>query len=281
MNALDAKISSLGKTLRKEHEKTVTSVKIVALVYGLLAIFVFAYTSYVLVKIKELATPATVAAMAGDYAKEKIPVIKQQLASHVDANAADWAGKIVAQGHKFIPEAGNMAKKQIDSITDTLLQELKTKHLPALKEYLKKNVDEALSRSADLVNDDKLAKAYAVLLVEELDSELEHIMDTKVYSQIERLHTDIETLINKPKSKLTKREDAEKRILMYWSYLANHRDMGESIFDNKLQKLSEAFNYLVKGFAEGVSASNISLISEEDREFVKSIPKGIVQPDGQ
>ncbi len=269
MNDVEAKINSLEKTLRTEHEKMLSSVKLTALVYGLLAIFVFAYTSYVFTKIKELATPANVAALAGDYAKEKIPLIKQHLAEQVDSNASLWADQLVSHAHKLIPQLGDVAKRQVDSLADTLITEIKSKHLPALKDYLKRNVDEALTH-AEIVSDDKIAKAYAVLLVEELDGEMEKIMDNKIYQQIEYIHTEVETLINKPKSKLTKKEDAEKRVLMYWAYLAKHKDMGESIFTEKMKTLTDGFNYVIKNFFE---TAPIAVASEEEKSFLGNLAK--------
>ena len=274
-NDSEMKCNSLEKTLRKEYEKTIISVKVTALIYGLLAIFVFAYTSYVYVKIKELATPANVAALAGDYAKEKIPVLKQHLVAQVNANAADWANQLASCAHKLIPQLGDAAKQQLNNLADMLMQEIKTKHLPALKDYLKKNVDEALSH-AEIVSDDKIAKAYAVLLVEELDGEVDKIMDNKIYQQIENLKNEVETLIHKPKAKLTKKEDAEKRVLMYWSYLANHKDMGESLFASKMQAVSDAFNYVAKTFFEAPAVSgSTAMLKEENKAFIETLAKEV------
>jgi len=275
-NDSEMKCHSLEKTLRKEYEKAIIGVKVTALIYGLLAIFVFAYTSYVYVKIRELATPANVAALAGDYAKEKIPVLKQHLVAQVNANAADWANQLADYAHKeLIPQLGDTAKQQLNNLADMLMQEIKTKHLPALKDYLKKNVDEALSH-AEIVSDDKIAKAYAVLLVEELDGEVDKIMDNKIYQQIENLKNEVETLIHKPKAKLTKKEDAEKRVLMYWSYLANHKDMGESLFASKMQAVSDAFNYVAKTFFEAPAVSDsTAILKEENKAFIETLTKEV------
>lgn len=239
---LIAKLDALDKTIQDERNKVSSNIKLAAFAYGIIVILVFGYTTFITLRYREMATPKTVAVIVSDAAKNKIPLMSGYLHEHAKTQAPAWADRGFEYLHTMVPEIEKLAKTQIDDIIDGVIKHTQDNYVPQLSKYLDEHVDRLFSNK-DVVTDHKLARGISQLLVDELNREIDKVVHDKFYTKISDLRKDVEVIAAKPKERLTKKEDAERRVLLYWMFLVKYGDPGDSKFIESLKFVSILFSH--------------------------------------
>lgn len=234
---MKVQLEALVGLVNEEKNKLQTSFKVSLVVYGILVLFVFGYTFFVMSKIRELATPKILATQVADMVETKVPKMTKLIQKNSDKYAEKTADQIVQNTHKIIPKVEDIAKKQIDNLADKVVKELNEKFLPVLKKHITDNTDKILKQS-DVVTDKELAKALAIILKKHLENETDKILHNNVSDSIASLKERVESVCSTPTSSLTKKNAAIKKVIINWMFLVEKGDIGNSKFVESIKFLN-------------------------------------------
>lgn len=237
MSDITKKLEVLEELVQQETRSLSVNMKITAVVYAVLVIFVFSYTTYIVGQFREKATPDSLAVMATDMAEKQIPEMRKYLGKHIKERAPQWAGQIVGYVHQLIPQLENTAKEQINTLIEKIVGDLKTDHIPNLRAHVQERLNHVF-KDSDVVNDKHTAQAVAEVLIEETDKELSKLINERFSWSVKDLSDKVDQLTHQPNSKLTQRDLAKKRVLVYWMFMLNHGEVGDSKIASLVRSLS-------------------------------------------
>lgn len=252
MNANDdtiKRIARLEQRAAEECAKIKKSLAVSVAVYGFIFLLAAGYTTVVFTMIKERSTPKELAALVIDYAQSKLPDVKDELARQSKDNAPVLADKAVNMAHSLIPQGSQFIKTQIDTLADELISQTRNNYLPQIAVEIQKTLA-SFNEETKGLKDPEIAKGYAELFAESLDLELGKIIDEKAKVQMRWLLNEIATLSSKPVSRMSARELAEKRFIMYWLFLLNHGEIGDSKLTELIRTVSNLAEHVDKAFVE-------------------------------
>ena len=270
MNDIQAKIESLSKYVNEESRKISNSTKVVAVFYLVILILVFAYTAFVSVKLREMATPKTVASYIGTKVTDSVPKLQTFLRDQTQKNAGEWADKAVDIALEQIPRVEGVVKSVIDTQADSIIGQAKTTYIPAIAGHFKSNIREIL-KDSEVLKDAKLAKAMAHTMVGDIDEEMDKYINAQLLNRIDALEKEVGAVMDKPKDKLNQREDAERRALLYSVFLVNYANYDKSVLSKLLVKDSPLSDFVKSKLQEsreeegGVAAKPVPVNAADDQ----------------
>lgn len=245
------KLDLLSKELKKRKDKAVSSAKLAAIVYGLLVIFVFGYTWVIFGKLQASVTPDSISAVVNNTLVSAIPTIREKMIVYSKQQGPVLADKAVQAAHEAIPQVEDIIKRVIDRQVEILLTEMKTEMFPQFVDILRKNADE-INQHAEVLTDDVAVQELAKIIAEELQNEINYHINA--FKTVHELRAQLDELAAKPAAKLTRKEAAEREILVNWLYLVKN---GES-FQSVLTLLVQRFSYALEHFAGGSAFLELS-----------------------
>jgi hypothetical protein len=236
-NNINERIEKLYQAVSKEEKNFTSSLNKALGLYLVIIIILASYTVFLNIKIKELATPSNLAIVLNTKIKDTIPLFTRQIKEQMKPGAKQLADKTIESVHALIPRSTEFAKTQIDFYVSDIMAQVENKHLAVLQKIFETSVDEAM-KDKDIVQDKTLGKTLASQITAKIDDELKNVINNEMLDSIDKLRMDIEALRSKPVKTMTKAEYAEKSLLVYWLYLVNNAQTGESNFANVLNTLT-------------------------------------------
>lgn len=249
MKDLELKINSLATKIEDLRAKGDKSTRIATIVYIVLVVFVFGYTTVIMNELKKRATADSISARARimieqgvltegnrqwvlDYCKEQTPLI------------AD--GLVMLTHDQIIPSIKVKIKNQIDGQIDGIIARLEKDVYPELNKVLSEHVEE-LKKHSDLT-DKKVASELAKLLAKDLDKEMGQFINDKLKSRMDKLSQELDRISSKKYSELTEKEAAERRLIVNWVFLMEHHESPANILGEVLQGVNATYSDLLKNF---------------------------------
>jgi hypothetical protein len=223
------KLEALEKSIVQDKQRAEKSFVTTLVIYGILLIFVIGYTTFLTNSLRATATPETVAAFLGSAVEEQIPELKTYIKENAKTQAPIWAAKAVDYTIDMIPQLESIAKEQIDVLVTSLINQFRNEYMPDVVKFCRENLDMAF-KNADIVSDEEMAKAVSGILVEELEDEVDKLLTDKFFFKMKELRKEIDRIATTPDSNMTRRDLAEKRVLLYWTFLVDHAETGQSHF---------------------------------------------------
>ena len=224
-NEVNLKLEEVEKILNNQQRRYKRNMIITITCYVVLVVFVVSYTTFLMSRLKQLATPETVAELIAMRVKGQMPAIKAYVAENTKEYAVVAANQTVDYVHSSLPTLGSLIKDQMDTFTAAINNRLTTKYVPALNEYFALHKDTAL-QSLDKLSNEEIAKQLSKNLMEVYNQEMD-IACSNLGTDGDRLRKDIDAITKKPDSQLTKREYSEKKFLLYWMFLVKYGETGK------------------------------------------------------
>lgn len=224
-----AKVDHLSKVIQEKKNKAVNTTKMYAIVYGVIVLFVFGYTSIILAKLKEYSTPDNISALVKNKIKDSLPGLNQALLSQAKKNAPAIAEKAVEAVNESIPKIEDLVKNVIDENAKRVILQIKGEMFPKFIKIMKENA-KAINDSADALTDENTANEIAKTFVKEIEREIDYnIIGDEFYRKFDSFRAELEKIAVKPADKLTMKEAAERRIIVNWLYLVKNGESLQSI----------------------------------------------------
>ncbi len=241
-----AKVDHIAKVTQEKKNKALSTTKLYAIVYGILVLFVFAYTSIIFAKIKEYTTPDSISAVVKNKIKDSLPDLNNALLEQTKKNAPVLADKAVEAINDAIPKVEDLVKDIIDQNAKQLIVQMKAELFPQFLKIIKDNA-KPISESADALTDENTAKEIAKAIVKEIETEIDYnVIGDEFYKKLENFRAELEKIAVKPANQLTMKEAAERRIIVNWVYLIKNGESMQSIISTLVGRFSFVWEDLIQ-----------------------------------
>jgi len=233
-----AKVDHLSKLVQEKKNKAIGTTKMYAIIYGIIVLFVFGYTSIIFAKLKEYSTPDNISTLVRNKIKDSLPGLNETIVSHAKKAAPIIAEKAVEAVNESIPKIEDIVKNLIDDNAKRIIIQIKGEIFPKFTEILKHNA-KTINDSADALTDENTANEIAKALVKEIEQEIDYkIIGDEFYSKLDNFRTELEKIAAKPVDQLTMKEAAERKVIVNWLYLVKNGESLQSISSTFLNKCS-------------------------------------------
>ncbi|HBC86369.1 MAG TPA: hypothetical protein DCZ94_05375 [Lentisphaeria bacterium] len=241
-----AKVDHLSKVMQEKKEKAISTTKLYAIVYGIIVLFVFGYTTFIFTKLKEVTTPDSVSAIVTNKIKESLPELNNAIIEQTKKNAPILAEKAVEAVHDAIPKVEDIVKDLINENGKHLILQIKTELFPQFLKIIRNNA-KSINESADAFTDENTAKEIAKLLTKEIEREIDYnVIGDEFYGKMNALRAELEKIASKPLNQLTAKEMAERKIIVNWIYLIKKGESIQSIAHALVSRFSFIWEDLIE-----------------------------------
>ncbi len=234
--ALEAALAEQEVTLRRKTKTTV-------IVYAILVGVVAGYTFYVAKLIKELTSKEALTEHIQSALSGIVPERRQAIIDQLKSSAPDLAKTAVGQIEQtVIPTIEQQAKGVLDKLAGTVVKSIREKVVPDFAEFLRKDANTLKQAHSELL-DKESSEAVVLLFISIIEEELDKYLNDRFIHAVGDLRKEVMDLTKKG-ARLTRREDAQRRVLINWAYLAEHKDVGTSLYFDLLQDFKKKVDFV-------------------------------------
>ena len=243
MSELENKLGTLSTKIEKIQKKSAKSAKYTIVGYVLVVIFVFAYTTILMLWIKKEVTADNISAQMRHMINTSVLTDENRegIVRYCRDQAPVWAEGLVQMTHdQLIPIMKMKVKSIIDNTTDSGITILKTDLFPKIKQLMEDNATD-LTKHKDLA-DQEIANEIAKILADESEREMNVFINDKVKNRIASLRSHLDKMSALPYKKLTRKEAAERRLIVNWVYLMEHHEAPADIFGEFMKGINGTYD---------------------------------------
>lgn len=245
---IQKKIEELTISVEERSVRYRRGMILTGIIYAVLVVFVFGYTSYIYRQISELTTPDNLSQFAVNSIRAQFPTVREGAKKQMQPVAAAIAREAVSGGLGMIPNAGAYARATIDERVDSLLDDFEKKDMPIIEAALDQALSEVLA--GDGAKDpDALSQAISKKVSAKIGKELDKIINSEFYASVGSLQNDLDKLRTKEAKTLTSRDFAERQFIFCWLRLNDIAELGTSE-TSFLSTVSGVTNSLSKNLAK-------------------------------
>ena len=112
--------------------------------------------------------------------------------------------------------------------------------LPEIKRFVVEHSDEFKQHSD--IADERIANELAKALAAEVTKDLKSLAGGKMERGVANLKRQLDAIASKPYAKLTKKEAAERRLIVNWVYLMEHGEAPSNVAGAFLDSFKNTYN---------------------------------------
>lgn len=256
-NDLDCKVKALELRLELVRKQAVRGTIITAVGYGILVVFVFIYTTVLVNMLRNAATPDNLSAIVKTTIQERLPALRVKAVEYAKENTPKLVEHLATLPRAVIPSIEGRLKGLIDTQVDAMVVTVKGDLVPRMLKVLDDNAA-AINLTAESLKDQSVADGLALLLVDEVESKLDEMVNDQFRHSCGEVRAQIDRVHELPLAKMTKQELAERKLLVGWVFLLEHGSV-DSTYGNVVEKMGHAYEYLFHGFTSKIEGQSIEL----------------------
>lgn len=242
MREFEQKLTELNDRIEKIRSKNVSATRLVVVAYVILVVFVFGYTSFLMRWIKLEVSADQISAQMRLQLEENLLTDKkrQQILAFCRGRIPMIADSIAVATHqKLMPAAKTKIKSILSKQADLIAKKTRKEMAPEIMKFVADHAAEFQQHSD--VADEKIAVELAKVLSSDMEKEMDGVINDKVKHRISALRTELHAIAAKPYAKLTKKEAAERRLIVNWVFLMEHGEAPSDVFGSFLQSLGDTY----------------------------------------
>ena len=224
---IQKKIEELTASMEQRSIRYRRSMILTGIIYAVLVIFVFGYTSFIYRQIAQLSTPENLSQFLVNSVRAQFPSVREGAKNQMQPVASAIAREVVAGGLGMIPNAGAYARGVIDEQVDAVLDSFDEKDMPVIENVLDQALSEVLARNG-AKDPETLSSELTKSVSSKVSEELDKIINGDFYVTVGSLRTKMDKLRNKDTMTLTSRDFAERQFIFCWLRLNEVADLGTS-----------------------------------------------------
>ena len=265
MNQLESKIEAIAKQLEERRTKAASTARMTAVVYGILVIFVFAYTNILLKKIEKEATPNQISALVTNQIQGAIPRVNDKIIEFSERQVPEITEKMIQKAHSLVPDAESFIKKQIDTQVAVFIAETKKDLFPEFMNVLKAHSKE-IGEHSEVLTDKVATQEIAKTIVEEISQKIDYdVIGDEFFGKFHELRTNLDELATKPVSQLTRKQLAERNAIMNWMYIVKSGESIQNMLGYMVSNVGLTFHSMADGsFFLGTRPEEVEKLAEEE-----------------
>jgi hypothetical protein len=243
MSKIADKITTLENLLEGRERKLYKKIRNSIIIYIVLVIFVIAYTSFVVTQIKKMTTVEYAFEIIKGTMSEHTTTLRNKGIEKIKANSDMWATNLVQQIVDIIPLLEKPIIAMFDDMTNYIVLHVEHVLVPAFTATLRENSAELKARYNDFEDEEKM-QGLSYIFVEIFENEMDKYINAKFVSEVFNLQKKLRELSSN-NVKLTKKEDAQRRILINWMYLTDNAEFSEGPLNRLVDKLARQLQSLI------------------------------------
>jgi hypothetical protein len=200
----------LEQTLVDEKSKTHRSLVILGAAYALLIVWAIWDTSHLFGQIKSISAPEQVAALAAGQLRRQM---QHNMSDQFARMAPQVAERVALTLHQAIPRAGETIRQQLNAAADQLAADMAQREVPKLTALLKDKLKDSAT-VLHYASDTELNHHLVKETVAAFDRELDQVINASQFGALLGVSQDLNLLADKPDSKMSARERAEKAAVL-------------------------------------------------------------------
>lgn len=237
------KLSQLEVAITAEQVRLQKRVSQAVIVYSIIIVAVIGYTTYLVPKLQQRTSPEALTELGKSTISQYAEQGREHLLAQLETNSEDVAKQIVTTVVEQVPHLDQYVGDLVDALSDQLVQTIQAELVPQFTAVLDANSAE-IKDSYDELNDDEVAEGLVGLFMEVIEGEMDKYLNEEFVHSVGELQKQLREL-GRPDVALTRKQDAQRRVLIYWSYLAKNGEVGDSVFRECIGRLQENFNFLM------------------------------------
>lgn len=242
MTDLADRLASLEATLEGQEHQAKKKLTVTIVVYAILVLLVGAYTTVVGRSVAELTSTEALAEQIKGAVAQHLPAQRQALLAQIQGNSNAYAKSLVSYTiETCIPAVEAKTTLALASLTDMLAEAVHTRLMPAFVEFLRGDAPE-IKRQYAALTDKEVGKGVALIFVSVIEAELDKYLNEQFVGDVGELQKGVRAL-GASGAKLTLREDAQRRALVYWAYLVEYAPVGDSVYYDLIQQAKARFQW--------------------------------------
>ncbi len=240
MNKAAERVQALEKMIETQEKRIRRGMKMVAWIYAVLIIIVLAYTTYVYKFItdvvEEQTTEDQVTAYTRSWCITELPKHRKTALKKLREESDLWAKDLVTAVINMIPVLEDRLKVHADMAIASMMVELNKEVLPAFEKQLEADAMTVKQSWNDLGNE-AFTKTISELYFETMAKELDFYLDQHFVKDLEEFQAELRNITAEGKP-VTKKQDAQRRVLVSWAALSKGGDSGKSeVFAELLKRV--------------------------------------------
>jgi len=248
MDNVADRIAGLEKLLEEQERSLKGKIKWTVIGYGILVLFVLWYTLLPLPGIQkgkwitaiggiqEFTSPDTFAGYVRSWLTVNLPAQREAAVQQLSENSNVIAKTLVDKTlNEIIPMVEDRTTQVLDDLSDMLAEAVEDQLMPAFAEFIREDAPKLRRDFAELKEDETgkgIVLIFLTVIQQELDKYINDQLEVALGDLQKKLHR-----LTKTDASLTKKQDAQRRALMYWAYLADHGEVGKSPYFEIYEKL--------------------------------------------
>lgn len=239
MSTLADKITQLEALVDEKEKKLEKKIRQTIILYAVIVVLVAAYTIVVGNILVGFLSPQMLAEQLQATLSEQIPALRETVVTEARRNTRRYVRNMADKLVESVPVMEGMIFTKLDGLTEYLAAAVEHEVMPTFAEYIKAHAPELKEKYAQM-KDPETGKGIALIFLSVLETEMDKYLNEKLIGSMEGLQKDLIKL-SKPGAALNRKQDAERRALRYWAYLAEHGDTGNSVVLDLVEKAKQRF----------------------------------------
>ena len=244
MSAVSDRVKSLENLLSDREDRLNKKITRTIIIYVILVCFTGAYTIFMVYYLKRQTSPDVLSEVAVNLTSQYAAKGRDYAVNRIGDNSEELAQAVVTQTIESIPKAEIPILNAVDIFIDYVEQHMKNELIPAFTRVLEKHADELRARYQDLQDEEKM-QGLALVFVDILELEMDRYINEALISEVFELKKKLLEFA-RADATLTKKQLAQREVLINWVYLTENQDVGDSFFFNFIEKVKDGFNSIME-----------------------------------
>lgn len=243
MNKVEEKIRALEQLVDERERKLNRKIKTTIVIYAVLVVVVAAYTTIIVPKFKEETSPEKLHEIARGTIGEHITELRIRAADHIREHSADWASLAVRRSIEMIPQLEDPILQLSDDLNDYIAEHIEHVLIPSFTNALKEHAEEIRDRYKEF-NDEEKMRGLALIFIEVFEEQMDDYLNDRFTVEVFELQKRLMDF-SRTGGQMTKKQDAQRRLLINWLYIAEVGESGESPLTTYLESLGGQVQALI------------------------------------
>ena len=224
------RVEALEKIIEMQEKHIRRGTKVVAWIYAVLIIIVLAYTTYVYSFItsvvEEQTTEEQLVAYTRSWCATELPKHRETAVRKLREESDVWSKDLVAAVINMIPALEERLKNHTSTAITSMMVELNREVMPAFMKQLEADAL-TIKQSWDDLGNEAFTKTISKMYFETMAKELDTYWDQHFVKDLEAFQIQLRNITAEGKP-VTKKQDAQRRVLVSWAALSKGGDSGKS-----------------------------------------------------
>gem|GEM_PF-5180698 len=245
MNNLEDRVNALSERLAKVHKKARNGAIINGVVYAVLVLFVLVYTTFIMAQLRANLTVDSVSAQIQSVVRDQLETLRGNAVVYAKGQIPVLTDAALQQAYSLLPTAESQAKRIIDNQIDYVLARFHRDLMPRLREMIDEQA-EAINLTAETLKDEASRRELAQILMAEVDSQFEYVLNRNVQVEMNQFRRQLEDLAATPMNELSQAQAVQRKLIVNWMFLLEQEGSAQGVLVDLLNSIGSSCSNMIQ-----------------------------------